>query len=258
MQKRTSKKSDSAVSPVVGVMLMLVVTIVIAAVVATMAGGLVTNVEKTPSVAVSVDAGGASGSGWSKVPSTLSLTFQSVSEPISSSDLMISLSVQNKTGYHLAGSELFTASGKGIANLTDGSNEFGNFTVSAGTTISGTIGVANETVYDYDDVYNDSALYASAVIDNIAPDDDTHNTWKGLPDSAYPNYNKLGNFAGTPVNDAWHMVYLGDGWDLTHKNPWKLTQTTYDIDIVSGDKLGISIIYKPSGQTLFETSVVVS
>lgn len=47
IQKRTEKK-DSAVSPVVGVMLMLVVTIIIAAVVASFAGGLVTSTEPAP------------------------------------------------------------------------------------------------------------------------------------------------------------------------------------------------------------------
>lgn len=48
------QKKDDAVSPVVGVMLMLVVTIIIAAVVAAFAGGLGGNVEKTPTVTFDV------------------------------------------------------------------------------------------------------------------------------------------------------------------------------------------------------------
>ena len=44
------KKKEDAVSPVIGVMLMLVVTIVIAAVVAAFAGGIATDTEPTPSV----------------------------------------------------------------------------------------------------------------------------------------------------------------------------------------------------------------
>lgn len=51
----THKKED-AVSPVIGVMLMLVVTIVIAAVVAAFAGGIATDTEPTPSVVLSADA----------------------------------------------------------------------------------------------------------------------------------------------------------------------------------------------------------
>ena len=43
-------KKEDAVSPVIGVMLMLVVTIVIAAVVAAFAGGIATDTEPTPSV----------------------------------------------------------------------------------------------------------------------------------------------------------------------------------------------------------------
>ncbi len=54
IQKRTEQR-DSAVSPVVGVMLMLVVTIIIAAVVASFAGGLVTNTEKAPSAVLDVE-----------------------------------------------------------------------------------------------------------------------------------------------------------------------------------------------------------
>ena len=42
------KKTDDAVSPVVGIMLMLVVTIIIAAVVSTMAGGLMTSTDPAP------------------------------------------------------------------------------------------------------------------------------------------------------------------------------------------------------------------
>ena len=50
----TERKED-AVSPVIGVMLMLVVTIVIAAVVAAFAGGIATDTEPTPSVVLSAD-----------------------------------------------------------------------------------------------------------------------------------------------------------------------------------------------------------
>ena len=51
----TEKKED-AVSPVIGVMLMLVVTIVIAAVVAAFAGGLGSDVEMAPTAVLDIDA----------------------------------------------------------------------------------------------------------------------------------------------------------------------------------------------------------
>ena len=61
------ERNEDAVSPVIGVMLMLVVTIVIAAVVAAFAGGIATDTEPTPSVVLSADAYAAKGSDPAKV-----------------------------------------------------------------------------------------------------------------------------------------------------------------------------------------------
>lgn len=49
------KQNEDAVSPVIGVMLMLVVTIIIAAVVAAFAGGLATDAEPVPAAVLDVD-----------------------------------------------------------------------------------------------------------------------------------------------------------------------------------------------------------
>ena len=51
-----NQKKEDAVSPVIGVMLMLIVTIVIAAVVAAFAGGLGSDVELAPLTALDIDA----------------------------------------------------------------------------------------------------------------------------------------------------------------------------------------------------------
>ena len=50
------ERNEDAVSPVIGVMLMLVVTIVIAAVVAAFAGGIATDTEPSPSVVLNAEA----------------------------------------------------------------------------------------------------------------------------------------------------------------------------------------------------------
>ena len=55
------KKKEDAVSPVIGVMLMLVVTIVIAAVVAAFAGGLGSDVEMAPTAALDIEAYSSTG-----------------------------------------------------------------------------------------------------------------------------------------------------------------------------------------------------
>jgi hypothetical protein len=52
---RQERLSDDAVSPVIGVMLMLVVTIIIAAIVSSFAGGLGSSTEAAPTVAFTVD-----------------------------------------------------------------------------------------------------------------------------------------------------------------------------------------------------------
>ena len=51
-QKHTSKKED-AVSPIVGVMLMLVATIIVAAIVAAFAGGLAAETDASPNIIIS-------------------------------------------------------------------------------------------------------------------------------------------------------------------------------------------------------------
>lgn len=53
--KHDKKIKDSAVSPVVGVMLMLVVTIIIAGIVAVFAGGIADTTEKTPTAIISAE-----------------------------------------------------------------------------------------------------------------------------------------------------------------------------------------------------------
>ncbi|MBP2134052.1 FlaG/FlaF family flagellin (archaellin) [Methanomicrobium sp. W14] len=83
------KDSDSAVSPVVGVMLMLVVTIIIAAVVSGFAGGLVDGTDQnapllTMDVKIS-NTGSYIGSGFSA-------TVTSVSDPIPTKDIKIATS----------------------------------------------------------------------------------------------------------------------------------------------------------------------
>ncbi|NMB80180.1 MAG: type IV pilin, partial [Methanomicrobiales archaeon] len=55
IKNHTQRKTDHAVSPVVGVMLMLVVTIIIAAVVSAFAGGMSSGQKKVPQAAIKAD-----------------------------------------------------------------------------------------------------------------------------------------------------------------------------------------------------------
>jgi archaeal type IV pilus assembly protein PilA len=85
-QKRlTRKNGEDGVSPVIGVMLMLVVTIIIAAVVSGFAGGLIGGQQKSPTLSMDVkisNTGNYIGSGFSA-------NVLGVSQPISSADTKI-------------------------------------------------------------------------------------------------------------------------------------------------------------------------
>lgn len=84
--RKLVKKLDSAVSPVIAVMLMLVVTIIIAAVVSGFAGGLAnTNNAKAPTLTMDVKI--ANGGSWTN--SGFSALVTGVSEPIKSKDLKL-------------------------------------------------------------------------------------------------------------------------------------------------------------------------
>ncbi len=126
---KPERRSDDAVSPVVGVMLMLVVTIIIAAVVSAFVGGLATSKEATPTVAFTVDYSRSDG---------LLLTCSGASESLdfgSDFNVVVSDLEDNPTFYQLDPSyfndgedEKFTA-GRSIyidkENLYDAMGEYG-------------------------------------------------------------------------------------------------------------------------------------
>ena len=162
IKNRRIRENEGAVSPVVGVMLMLIVTIIIAAVVSGFAGGLMGGSnQKTPSLAMDVkiaNTGSAAGSGFSA-------TVLSISEPTTTNYIKITTSwvttmkdnstytsgIQHSTpiGNAFAGGNTTTPNVKvatppfgfgpgitGITNLTSPyypNQYFGNFTLVQGT-----------------------------------------------------------------------------------------------------------------------------
>lgn len=84
MEKFLVTLNESAVSPVIGVMLMLVVTIIIAAVVSAFAGGLAGSQQKAPSMSMSVDIGNTGTD-----HSYFDMHVNSVSEPVNTKDLRL-------------------------------------------------------------------------------------------------------------------------------------------------------------------------
>lgn len=85
--RRIKEHKDDAVSPVVGVMLMLVVTIVIAAVVSGFAGGLASSQEKAPQASIAVSTGYVSGTGTSNPSGHFDIKFEHMGgDPIRTKD----------------------------------------------------------------------------------------------------------------------------------------------------------------------------
>ena len=111
LQKKHEQKDD-AVSPVIGVMLMLVVTIIIAAAVAAFAGGITGTTEETPTIMAKTEIWSAT-KGTAFSSGRFSMTVESVSAPISTADLKLVTSWTNSTG-HRGGNETFA----GMANNT--------------------------------------------------------------------------------------------------------------------------------------------
>lgn len=117
----TIVKND-AVSPVIGVLLMLVVTIIIAAVVSGFAGSLVSNQKAAPSASLEIHINN-DGTG----NSFYQMKVLSVSEPIPTKDLKIVTKWVNSTGY-VGGATTLPNSG----NIHYTSYPSGNFTTGTG------------------------------------------------------------------------------------------------------------------------------
>ena len=138
-QKRLSKKNrECAVSPVVGVMLMLVVTIIIAAVVSAFAGSTVSGGSKAPAASLEIHVKNTG----ANATSYFSTKVLGVSSPVATKGLQMITSWQttNTTsgGVIIGGNTTTAASGyptgfgNGVGDFTG--DAWGNFTLESGTT----------------------------------------------------------------------------------------------------------------------------
>ncbi len=166
--KKLHISNEKAVSPVVGVMLMLVVVIIIAAVVSGFAGSLTGGEQKAPQLTAETK---ITNTGY-YYGSQFSMRVTGVSEPIPSSDLKIVTSWTASNGVRNSttvlpdsqntnyGSTILTApwaTGPGVTsfgmfNTKDKAQNFGNYTLAAGTVMraypSGSWGPGSQpTVY---------------------------------------------------------------------------------------------------------------
>ena len=241
-------KNDQAVSPVVGVMLMLVVTIIIATVVSGFAGGLIAeDNRKSPNLAMDVK---ITNSGiWAG--SSFSATATGVSDPIQTSDLKIVTSWKKN-------------------DVIGGSTSVGNVVnvIEPSVTSSG-LNVASAAPYGFGmaTVPGESGISGSSLTPNKAPERQFGNytlapgvslsaqPFGGMNDGTGDTYtNSLGHLSGygvvsnyvyTQFDSEDYMdpmqAVLGYGWE----------------ELRSGDTVSLKVIFVPSGKTIFSKDISV-
>ena len=237
LKRMNEKKGEDAVSPVVGVMLMLVVTIIIAAVVSAFAGGLVSGTQKAPSMTmdVTITNSGAFAS------SQFNAKVLSVSEGIPTSELKLVTTWTNTSGYKgganvTATSDVFGWSGAGFPSAGTAPWGFGPGVVSSN---SGKPGALQQQWGNYTllpgTILNAYPAGQSGGYIGTTPGSSGY----GLNGNLY-NYTGWSYAWGTQVDGM--QAVLGQGWE----------------GLRTGDTVNVKIIYLPTEQTIFSKAVVVS
>ena len=227
------RKFEEAVSPVVGVMLMLVITIIIAAVVSGFAGQLTGNAKSAPSVTMDIS---IKNSGL-EATSAFVADVLSVSEPIPTKDLKMTT--------------VWTKGGKTHTTVSDGSfNVFGWTVGNMPGNASAPWGYGNGVTAVNTGVPNKDAqqfghytLEAGTIIKAMPAGQS--GGFGGAPASAGYGLDKAYEYkdwtytAGTTVDGM--QAVLGEGWE----------------ELRTGDVVKVSFFHVPSGKIILEKDVVV-
>jgi len=234
-----SNLKDDGVSPVVGVMLMLVVTIIIAAVVSAFSGGMMEGSEKSPTLSMDIKI--ANTGSW--VGSGFSATVTGVSAPISTADLRLSTSwsVKDEDGNTVVGgSTISPGVTKGYDDVPGAPFGFGN----------GVSGSQNLTFpYSVGQFYGNYTLVGGTTM-LAAP-------WGAKPDDP----DAVGGAAGTGHQDS-----KGYGIDTPYEN--EDDAGVYDAaefvlgenweDLRAGDSVQVNIVYLPTGKVILDRTIKVT
>jgi len=276
------KMVDSAVSPVVGVMLMLIVVVIIAAVVSGFSGSLLGNTEKAPTLSMDVH---ISNNGyWSG--SAFSARVTGVEKGVSTKDLKLvtSWSKTNSTGVHIAGGNtvvpgvnntfVYLSPSSGCDNKANymyiAPQGFGTGVGEAGggSSTGPSTGGSTSTSFGNYDLMVGTSMYAQPYGETARPTSGGHtstsydvgygvgsNRWSYTTGSSTttcamfytPATNSLPADA-TPDSD---MTSIGSYDSMTAV----LGSNWYNLR--AGDKVTVSIIHTPSGKTIWQKDVIV-
>ena len=217
--------NENAISPVVGVMLMLVVTIIIAAVVSGFAGGLVDSTQKAPQLVMDVSIKNTGH--WQT--SFILFDVKSLSEPIPTKDLRIATSWRTNGG--VSGGNV-TAAGLNAPNtMGEYHSPIG---YGKGITLMSESSQKLFTPYDVGQHFGNYTLMGGTTMRN-GPTSAYWETATSLGDLRY-QYRPA---HGSDI-DAMQAI-LGANWNATR----------------SGDVVDVRITHLPSGKVIFTQSVVV-
>lgn len=241
-KKLQLKRGGEAVSPVVGVMLMLVVTIIIAAVVSAFAGGLTTTKQAAPSLGMDI----AIANSGEPLNSYIRFDVQSTNEPIPTSDLKITTSwttTNRTTGAAISGGNTteFELNSPNVNDYTtDGDIHQAPHGVGAGVTgvqvASGTLNT-NQWFGNYTLIPGTSMMESPSFAYGY-----TTAYGSFTPDAPYNNlYNYPNDGSYTGSVDGMQAV-LGGGWN----------------NLRPGDIVHITIVDTKIGESILEKDVAVT
>jgi len=245
-------KKDSAVSPVIGVMLMLVVTIIIAAVVSSFAGSLTGDQESAPSMAMDVKV--VNTGSW--VGSGFFATITGTSEPIPTKNLKLITSW--KTTSRSDSNQKITGGNTSIGRTPNVNSYVGMkmkaVTISGapygvGTGVNGTVNQMNPEKYSNMWFGNYTMMSGTNLYAYPYGTDSGmaigSGTWGASATSGYgvvsPYLYTNGSYVWSSQADSMEAV-LGKGWE----------------NLKTGDLVSVSVFHIPSGKTIFDADVAVS
>jgi FlaG/FlaF family flagellin (archaellin) len=274
-------------------MLMLVVTIIIAAVVSGFAGGLINSQEATPSATFDV----------SLTDDSIDLKVQSISEDISSKDLMIVLSKAGQTRKLVPGASTIPfgfnivewedvkgfhdneeVGTEGIsqtqaAHVNNTKQWFGNYTLTTGsrmsasgdafaTAVAGIEGIPEgftKATYTKGEFYDISADMWQSVFGDTLTDQDLgsdSNVLKIKSNAQITNPSLQAYFDSKGFLDTDNTPTV-DLWAEASDTNWQFGQTIVygdghgSISVSPGNSVTVTIVHSPSGQTMFMKTVTV-
>jgi FlaG/FlaF family flagellin (archaellin) len=241
------KRRDDAVSPVVGVMLMLVVTIIIAAVVSGFAGGLAGSSQKAPDLMMDVK---IANSGVAVQGSYILFDVQSVSEPILTKDLRITTSwvTTNKDdGSRITGGATVVAGATPNTDLRNGTSADHQFNsplgFGTGVTVIDQGRQKTSTKYDFGQYFGNYTLMSGTSMKNSAG---FSSTASYTPEYGYG----LNNCDIDPFAYHYGETYPAgsiDGMQAILGEEW--------YHLRSGDSVNVMVMHIPSGKVIFQKNV---